>query len=353
MAADKGPALTSDLLTSQVWKGSFYCSPMNKLDNADETGVGVTWGAMSQALEGHVRGGDPMLLLISPFIGLEALKRCVDNTGAHSGIKVVTRWRPEDVRTGVSDISIFPYLRERGIPLYVNDRIHLKLYICHSNIAFSTSGNLTLRGFGYVENANIEIGSFVHLRQLDWLMLYELIRTSRQVDEQMYERYRLYLENVANMPEFTGPPLDLGSATKTYTISSLPAMESPDELAQYYFFSDAAQPTPELLRRATHDLFIFDIPSGLSKTEFTVRLGDSFRRSPFVVDFIEVLQVARSLRFGAVNEWIHSKCEDVPLPYRWEIKDNTRILYNWLQHFIPEVSWSQPNYSQVICWQGK
>jgi hypothetical protein len=69
-----------------------------------------------------------------------------------------------------------------------------------------------------------------------------------------------------------------------------------------------------------------------------------------VTDFVELLKVERSLRFGAVNDWIHKKCEDVPLPYRWEIKDNTRIFYDWLAHYFPNITWDRPNYSQVIYW---
>jgi len=62
------------------------------------------------------------------------------------------------------------------------------------------------------------------------------------------------------------------------------------------------------------------------------------------------LKHERNLRFGAVNKWIHEKCEDVPLPYRWEIKENTRIFYDWLAHYVPEISWVRPKYSQVISW---
>ena len=99
-----------------------------------------------------------------------------------------------------------------------------------------------------------------------------------------------------------------------------------------------------------HDLVIFDVPPNLSPAEFTLRLGESFRKTPFVRDFVDYLKTEKNLRFGCVNEWIHRKCEDVPLPYRWEIKENTRIFYNWLSHFIPEITWDRPNYSQIIYW---
>lgn len=297
-------------------------------------------------------GGDRLLMVISPFIGLEALRKFLETTDSEHHVKVVVRWRPEDLRNNVSDIDIFPYLTKRGIPLYVNENIHLKLYVFESNMAFCTSGNLTLRGFGYSSNPNIETGCFVRLTVQDWSRIYALVTTSRQVDEDMYRAYLHYLESCPK-PIPSEPPPPLWGARKTYTISSLPAMETPKQLAEYYFIGSQATYSADQVRRAAHDLVTFDMPSGLTRSGFDQRLGDSFRGTPFVVEFLEVLKTQKSLRFGAVNDWIHGKCEDVPLPYRWEIKENTRIFYNWLEHFFAEITWDRPNYSQVIYWHQR
>ncbi len=326
---------------------------MEKPSQRDRTSPGLIWGPLCQPLEKHIRSGDPLLLLISPFIGQEALKRFLLCAGAHPRIKVVVRWRPEDVQTGVSDIAVYPHLVERGIPLYVNHDIHLKLYVFESNTAFSASGNLTLRGFGYSEKSNIEIGSFVHLTQGDWSRIYELINTSRQVDEAMYQRYKRYVESCPKVAKPATPPPDLCGTPKAYTISSLPATETPAKLSEYYFAAYTTEHSAEETRRAAHDLVIFGIPPNLNQFELDQRLGDAFRRTPFVVEFIETLKAETSLRFGAVTDWIHRKCEDVPLPYRWEIKENIRILYDWLEHFFPEITWDRPHYSQIIHWQGQ
>jgi hypothetical protein len=107
------------------------------------------------------------------------------------------------------------------------------------------------------------------------------------------------------------------------------------------------------MRRGIHDLVTFHVRPGLDRSEMDQQLGNSFRQTAFVVEFVKLLKTKQSLRFGAVNDWIHSKCEDVPLPYRWEIKENTRIFYNWLEHFYPEITWDRPHYSQVIYWKER
>jgi hypothetical protein len=242
---------------------------------------------------------------------------------------------------------------EKGIPLYINEDIHLKLYVFESNLAFSTSGNLTLRGFGYSEKPNVELGGFVHLTQEDWSRIYELIAKSIQVDENLYQAYKHYLESCPKVSIPALSPPEPALARKIYTISSLPATETPSQLATYYFASNMTELSPDDVRRAAHDIVTFDLTPGLSQTGFNQRLRDSFCRTPFVAEFVELLKVEKSLRFGAVNDWIHQRCEDVPLPYRWEIKDNTRIFYNWLKHFFQEITWDRPQYSQVIYWREK
>ncbi len=317
-------------------------------------GTGLIWGPVCQPLQEYLLSGDRLLLLISPFISLDALRRFLQNTQGHNEIKVVTRWRPEDLVSGVSDIAIYPYLKERRIPLYINHDIHLKLYIFSSNNAFSTSGNLTLRGFGYSEQSNIEVGGFVQLTQADWSRIYALIKISKQVDEDMYQRCKRYIESCPKVVKSATPPPDLYGTPKSYTLSTLPAMETPIKLAEYYIDPNRPGYSAEEIRRATHDIVIFAIPPGLSNAELDNQLSDSFRRTPFVIEFVELLKTEKSLRFGAVNDWIYRMCEDVPLPYRWDIKENTRIFYNWLERYFTEIVWDRPNHSQVIYWrEGK
>lgn len=326
---------------------------MENLGHRNSIGEGLIWGPVCKSLETYIDSGDSLLLLISPFIGLDALKRFLECSAVQSNIKVITRWKPKDVVTGASDIAIYPYLVERKIPLYINYNIHLKLYVFQSNIAFSTSGNLTLRGFGYSEKSNVEVGSFIHLTYRDWTKIYALVNTSRQVDDAIYERYKKYVESCTKIARPETPLPDLCGNPKAFTISSLPAMETPTKLSEYYFSSDTTPYSAEEIRQAAHDLTTFNVPPGCGQPEFMQQLGYCFRQTPFVVEFVKILKVENSLRFGAVNNWIHEKCEDVPLPYRWEIKENTRVFYNWLEHFFPEVTWDRPHYSQVIYWKNQ
>jgi hypothetical protein len=303
-------------------------------------------------LEDRIKSGDDIILLIVPFIKLAALQQLHRVQTTKVRLKVVCRWRPDDLLAGASDVEIFPYLKTVGCELYLNPDIHLKLYVFASNNAFNTSANLTLRGLGYSEDPNIEIGNTLTLTPGDWERIYRIIAASRQVDDAMYARYKQFVEQ-NRLPGPGKLPLDLLGKPKEYTIASLPATETPAKLVQFYLTPDHAAGDSEEVRRAIHDLVTFRIPPGLTTAEFDRRLGEAFRKTPFVRDFVELLKQETSLRFGAVNNWIHQKCEDVPLPYRWEIKDNTRIFYDWLAHYFPAINWDRPHHSQVIHWDKK
>jgi hypothetical protein len=226
----------------------------------------------------------------------------------------------------------------------------MKLYVFESNAAVSTSANLTQRGLGYVEpdQANIEIACEVELTAADWVNLYRVIRESRLITTELYARFEEFVianppsPAAASVPDLLGPP-------KRFTLASLPATDSPTELAEFYA-DPSSWNDPEALRRAFQDLATFGIPQDLARTDFERALGAAFRESPFVMEFVQYLRAEGSLRFGAVNSWIHQTCEDVPLPYRWEITSTTHALYNWLAHFYSEVTWDRPNHSQVIYW---
>ena len=310
----------------------------------------LVWSPVYKILEERIQGNDNIILILVPFAKIAALQKLHWLNSKKVKIKVVCRWRPEDIVAGVSDLEIYPFLKQSDCELYINSNIHLKLYVFASNTAFNTSGNMTLRGLGYSESANIEVGNMVSLTTSDWTKIYDVINSSRLVTDDIYQRFKEYS---AKHPPVSRPlpPIDLMPAAKSYTISSLPATDSPKKLADFYFSHEQQEGSLEDIRRAAHDLAIFGIPSGLSSSDFDKRLGDAFSKTPFVTDFIAFLKNSRSLRFGAVNDWIHNKCEDVPLPYRWEIKENTRIFYDWLVHYQRDISWDRPNHSKVIYWK--
>lgn len=309
----------------------------------------LVWSPVYRVLEDKLKAGDKLILLVVPFIKLEALKQLLWAAEKSPGLKIVVRWQEQDILAGVSDLEIYPFLKAQGITLYFNPDIHLKLYVFQSNAALNTSGNLTLSGLGYKEGGNVEVGNMVELLSDDWQRLFSIIDASTQVDDDVYNKLQEAVKHTPKAPPDSSRSLWPTFQRKQFTIQTLPATETPDQLIAYYL-ALKSQYTSEEERRFAHDLAIYKIEPGLEEATLRIRLAQAVRINPFVKEFIDELKSKNSMSFGLVTAWLHEKCEDVPVPYRWEIKDSVRILYNWLQFAFPEVTWDIPRHSQVIYW---
>lgn len=132
----------------------------------------------------------------------------------------------------------------------------------------------------------------------------------------------------------------------------MPATLSPKELAAFAAGDENRAVARELdVNRLIHDVVHFGVRGEKDKDILLRCIGERFLKQPFVREIIDHVRKSGALRFGEMAPWIHSHCRDVPMPFRWEVKEATRALYNWLAFYVPEISWSVPGQrSQVIVW---
>jgi hypothetical protein len=309
----------------------------------------IIWTPILTNLSRNLEEDERLCAAIAPFMKVTALEHLLKLPNADE-IFVITRWLPEEIIRGVSDIDIYPLLKKRGIPLYIHNAIHLKIFLFDSDRAFCSSANVTSMGLGLKDQGNFEAGALVTLQFDDYLELKRLRDDSLLVTDDIYEAYRNQLDGI-QLPTSTIPKVHLPSiADKRFLLSMLPATESPDILWQYYSTLGTTQLNKDAQHRVVHDLCNYKIPTGLTQNELGQRLREGFRNNPFILEIVGLIKQKGSIRFGEVNDFIHRTCRDVPLPYRWEIKSTTANLYNWLAYYYTEITWDRPNYSQVAYW---
>jgi hypothetical protein len=289
----------------------------------------------------------PCKLLVAPFIQADALKHLLSKIETQK-LQVITSWTAHNLASGVSDPNVFELLNENKIPLYSNSNIHLKLFVFDHNIGFHTSGNITSRGLGLSKARNIEIGCRVRLNVTDWLRIHEILNESSRITDSDFQCAKNFvLQNKkASVPL---PPLDMNTekGPQLFSRQSLPQSESPETLWSFYI---TGQPESQMAA-CVHDLSLYKVPiTGLEKEDFFQHLKSNFEAHPFIEQLINMLKTEGHLRFGAVNEWITKHCKDRPTPSRWELKPTTKRLYTWLSSLIQQITWEQPNYSQILYW---
>jgi hypothetical protein len=312
----------------------------------------IIWSPILSNLSKYLENGEGLTSIIAPFIKADALCQILDLPISEE-LSVIARWRPDEILRGVSDLAVYPILKERGFPLYINDTIHLKLLLFDSDRVFCSSANISSMGLGLRDPGNLEAGALATLKFDDFLHLKRLRDESRLVTDEVYEAYVKCIEGIElDLPKI--PEVDLPNISdQKFLLSMLPATESPEKLWDLYSTLGIVPLGNDERHRVVHDLCTYKLPTGLSRNELDQRLGKGFRDNPFIREIVDLIKLKGSIRFGGVNDFIHRTCRDVPLPYRWEIKSTTAHLYNWLAYYYTEITWDRPSYSQVAYWNSE
>lgn len=270
------------------------------------------------------------LYIYCPYIKLESIKAILKD--ALNVKAAFVRWEPRDIILGSSDLEIYPYLRDRGISLYRNKRLHLKAYVDDYKKCFLTSANISARALNLpaFSNYNYEIATVVENLDIEDRLYFNIIESDsvlitdniyNQLKEQLPEKRKEF----PNEDEFT---FHIEAPDKHFLISSLPMTYSVETL--YRIYEDKEYINELELNCALHDLAIYKIPLGLDRDAFRAKLMESFFNHPFIKEFLDYVDSNEEIYFGMAKEWIHRNCADVPTPRKWEITENIQILYRWV-----------------------
>jgi hypothetical protein len=303
---------------------------------------------LSDELSNFIANSNNLSIFV-PYIKLEPLKQlinCYDNITA-----VYVRWKPHDLILGASDLEVYLYLRSRNIPLYRNTRIHLKAFVDDNKRCFLGSANISSRALNLPEsnNFNFELATIS-----DKLSIADLLYFSQIKDSSLLITDNIYSQFCEQLPsKDTSKPQDddfniiIDGSEKDFLISSLPMSYSFEEFEDIYF---KQSPSSQIeLNCFLHDLTLYKIPLGLSRDEFYLKVKTNFFNHRFILEFLKVLEEAKEMRFGAVQNWIHRNCADAPIPRRWEITQNIQILYRWIISLAEgRYRIFRPNHTEIL-----
>ena len=99
------------------------------------------------------------------------------------------RWEPKDLAMGSSSLDIYKLCKEKRIALYMNNRIHLKLFTNNFNETLLGSANISERAISDADsNYNYEACSLVQsIDRHDRLYLNKIINESILITDEIYE----------------------------------------------------------------------------------------------------------------------------------------------------------------------
>jgi hypothetical protein len=276
---------------------------------------------------------DDTLFIFVPYIQTKILSKLLQEVS--SKIVVVTTWRPEDLISGSSELSLYHYCKERGIALYINNKIHLKIYSVALNDIVLTTANLSQRALLDVADANLECA--IHMNNLtneDRLFFAQIQNNAIHVNERVYEIFSSWYDKQVKRERITDTlqPIIEKWDTRDFLISALPMTKDPDILIKSYYRINQgliANENQETRDCIFHDLANYNIKFGLDEDQFRAKLTESFFQHPFIRKIDEF--ISSESYFGRIKEWIQNNCKDVPVPSRRELTGNVQVLFRWFE----------------------
>ena len=110
-----------------------------------------------EQLEQLCRQGQQVVLLVAPFIKAATLARLLNYMQPGVELRCVTRWRPEEIAIGVSDLDVWPLLQARpNSVLWLSSALHAKYYRADAQCLIG-SANLTNAALGWSAQPNLEL----------------------------------------------------------------------------------------------------------------------------------------------------------------------------------------------------
>lgn len=291
------------------------------------------------------------LLLVAPFIKLDAFRRLLSSVREDVHVTCVTRWRPDEIAAGVSDIEIWKWIRERAAgKLWLRHDLHAKYYRGDQTCLVG-SANVTSSALGWRFPSNYEL--LVVLPRDERLSDFEvnLFTSCVEVDQNIYD----HISSVVQSLTVQQPELNVSSAAAPlpsgieYAPDELerwiPSLRSPQVLFDVYQGHDDIV-TAASRDAAFSDLAVLSVPSGLTNDLFREYVAVLLLQFPVINRIDQHLSTPR--RFGEMKRFVRELLGD-SLASADDASFAWQTLMRWLLFFLPNrYGLAVPNHSEVF-----
>jgi hypothetical protein len=291
---------------------------------------------LMDVLSQYVAESDSVMYIICPFITPSIFGAL--GADQDKQLVIVTSWRGDHLRTGVSSLALYEVCCKNEWTLYINDQLHAKIYSDSLRSAWIGSANLTESALLGHKDGNIEWLTFqetLTASERVWIM--RLVGESRLVTDDLYARYRQWLstqEHIERVPRETAVTTSEQTTPDPFLTSQLPASESP--LAVWDALTNGFQGESDENLTALHDVALYqlDHTGASSQEQFLTQLGERFFAHPFI-RALEAVIPQEGMYFGTMKAWVQETCTDVPVPFRRELTPRIQSLYQWFTVLAP------------------
>lgn len=286
------------------------------------------------------RRAEEKITLISPFVKIGALRRIVDEVREHVPMRLYTRWRPDEIAAGVSDVGAWHIIHERErSSMYLCHHLHAKCYLFDHEASVGST-NVTSRALGWHSTPNLELQVLVPASSAPVVgLLQALRRTATPVDEEIAARFE------AIAAEFTEPDRDQAChPAQPSTGVWLPNTRHPADLYVAYI-GRKDEVSRGGLSTIRADLDYLGIPPDLSPELFESAIVAVLAQHPFFLAIHEMSATSR--RFGEYKHFVAQYLSKQGCDR--DAADTWQTSLRWLLYFFSDqYEVVTPGYSEIL-----
>ena len=277
-----------------------------------------------------IRAAKNEVLLCAPFIKAAVLKKLLGVVESDIPVKIITRWRPEEVAAGVSDLEVFEICQSRSnTQLALLDNLHAKIYLSDEN-ALIGSANLTATALGWVDRSNVELLMPATRSDIDIVFLLKKLEQAEPATYSIKSKIEAAAAKLQNykLPEAQ----EISEVWQNRPVTSwLPQCSAPAKLYKIYLSPDKADVVQSTRDDALQDLSVFNLPNGLSAEQFTREVMDLLCRMPAMSRIIK--QVPRQISDADGAALIGEMRPDLS---KQDTQIQWQIVCEWIREFFNE-----------------
>ena len=273
-------------------------------------------------------------LLISAYCKLPLVQyfdSCIANKNMEK--KLVVRFRPDDIASGASDLSIYPYCRDNGWKLFFRMDLHAKTYVFDRLRCVIGSANATSNGMNIGGSGNYEIATVCELADKDVRALDLLLYGAVEMDDTIYNIMKSAVEEQRTI---------INSATQWP--KEITDMFRPD---YSLLFAEDFPSCPHLATATNDDLLFLNVSCDATQSD----IAEAMRSAKCYLWLLDLVkkQSPKEIYFGVATAALHNDLLNDPKPYRKEVKQLLSNLLIWINELeISELLVDRPKHSQRV-----
>lgn len=293
---------------------------------------------LGDALLDLVSSAQRELVLCAPFVKRMVVEHLMERLEPNVDLTVYTRWRPEEVSAGVSDVEVLDVVEEFGGRVFLHNDLHAKFFRTEAG-ALLGSANLTATALGWSSRPNLELlidADLASVEAIETVLSNQSVQATPEMAQQVQAVADCFDNHVEPECTITFSPLPESG------IDWLPQLRHPEDLIVAYKKGEGALSTKSG-NDAANDLAALDIPRGMEAELFSLIVGARLLQVPFFADLDQFLDQRR--RFGELRNFVRERAPMEPNA----ATQSTQTVMRWLLEFLPDrYETSAPNWAESL-----